>query len=402
MCARCAVRNIVFLTDASTRRRRRSNRYVTMNQREEWRSLYCVVCPRCESVSPADDLSCPYCGADRHGAVLTRTRASLFEFDEAARAMVRAASSQVGEMRRNQTNDATPSGSADQSAALLSLPSSFALKPGSIVLLVVGVCLLIALYAWVRISHRPAAHEAHENRVSAAGTVHKLAAVAPAAPSDRHDATGRSAPAEAVSLAQENFVAMAGTSGRATFGLPASADIASCGITAGPAWLASVPVCDSLAATQASHISEAPHSIASSVTMTSPANTKAATPTHGRVEHTSASARHASTRPRAHAHERTTHAQHALRSAGHAKKVDKTHPRVRNAQRASTAARGESDAFDAPGVGALAPAGDPAMTSTGSWKPGSVPDSHDTLRSRLRALLPAGTAATNKGRGDAH
>jgi hypothetical protein len=91
-----------------------------------------------------------------------------------------------------------------------------------------------------------------------------------------------------------------------------------------------------------------------------------------------------------------------MRSVRHAKKNDKTHPRARTMQRASTSARGESDASDAPNVGILAPAGDPAMTSNGSWKPGSVPEPHDTLRSRLRALLPAGTAATNKGRGDAH
>ncbi len=384
-----------------------------MDQREEWRSLYCVVCPRCESVSPADDLSCPYCGADRHGAVLTRTRASLFEFDEAARAMVRAASSQVGEMRRNQTNDATPSGSADQSAALLSLPSSFAVKPSSIVMLVVGMCMLIGIYAWVRISNSPGAHEAHENPVSAAGTVHKLEAVAPATRSDRHDATGRPAPEEAVSLAQQHFLAMTGAPGRATFGLPASADIASCGLTAGPAWLASLSACDGSVATQVSQatpdinkaastpIPEAPHSIASAM-IASPAITKAATQTHGRVEHTSASARHASTRSRAHASERTAHPPPTLRSVRHAKKNDKTHPRARTVQRASAPARGEYDASDAPGAGSLAPAGDPAMTSTESWKPSSVPDSRDNLRSRLRALLPAGTAATNKGRGEAH
>lgn len=229
MCGGFVVCNIAFESDAPTRRRRRSNRYVTMNQREELRSLYCVVCPRCESVSPADNLSCPYCGADRHGAVLTRTQASLFGMDESARAMVRAASSQVGGMRRDQTDDATAAGHADRSATLLSMPSSFAVKRSSITVLAVGICIVIGISAWVRTSHSPGASNGDENRVSAVGTVHKLPPVAPAARTQPRDAAGSSTSDDAVARAQERFVAMRGVPGRATFDLPAPAGTAPCG-----------------------------------------------------------------------------------------------------------------------------------------------------------------------------
>lgn len=174
--------------------------------------------------------------------------------------------------------------------------------------------------------------------------------------------------------------------------------------------IASALACDALAATQASPstldvgdtkstvIPEAPHSTAS----TSTRATKAATRNQRRADHTSASTRRASTRSHAHANERTTHAQPALRSARHAKKNDKTHPRVRSVQRVSTPAREKADASDAPGGGAIAPAGDPAMTSSGSWRPSSVAEPNDNIHSRTGSLFPAGAAAVNKGRGEAH
>lgn len=386
--------NMHCMTDAPTRRRRRSNRYVTMDQREELRSLYCVVCPRCESVSPADDLSCPYCGADRHGAVLTRAQASLLGIDEAARALVRAASSQVGDMRRDQVDDATRADSANQSAALVSSPTYFAVKRKWAAVLTVGVCVLAGIVAWVRTSHSPGAGEPHDDRVSVVGTVHKLPPVAPAARSDDV------APGGSASDAQARFLAMTNAPGRAIFALPASMDIAPCAT-------ASMPACDTLAESQASStaadtggstatvVPEAPHSIAS-------ASAKPAARKHGRVEHASVSTRQAPTHSRAHANERTTHAQPAPRSVRHAKKIDKTHPRVRTVQRTVAPPRGEADASDAPGAGTVAPVADPAMTSSASWKPGSGSEPNDNLRSRIGRLLPAGVAATNKGRGEAH
>ncbi|WP_175939666.1 hypothetical protein [Caballeronia sp. BCC1704] len=42
-----------------------------MTQPESSLTLDAVICGRCHAISPADEHTCPYCGADRHGAVFT-------------------------------------------------------------------------------------------------------------------------------------------------------------------------------------------------------------------------------------------------------------------------------------------------------------------------------------------
>ncbi|MDR5853820.1 hypothetical protein P9239_15000 [Caballeronia sp. LZ062] len=42
-----------------------------MTQTDSSLTLDAVICGRCHAISPADDHTCPYCGADRHGAVFT-------------------------------------------------------------------------------------------------------------------------------------------------------------------------------------------------------------------------------------------------------------------------------------------------------------------------------------------
>lgn len=78
-----------------------------MDEQEELRSLYSVICPRCQSVSQAGDIACPYCGADRHGAVLTRADEPLAPHEEFVQAELPASftvgSVSVPATKRNRT-----------------------------------------------------------------------------------------------------------------------------------------------------------------------------------------------------------------------------------------------------------------------------------------------------------
>ncbi|SAK65696.1 hypothetical protein AWB82_03619 [Caballeronia glebae] len=60
-----------------------------MEQRGDGSSLYFVICPRCETLSSVEESVCPFCGADRHGAVLTRGAETALRAVEAARGVTR-------------------------------------------------------------------------------------------------------------------------------------------------------------------------------------------------------------------------------------------------------------------------------------------------------------------------
>lgn len=60
-----------------------------MDQRGGGSPLYSVICPRCETLSSVDEPACPFCGADRHGAVLTKGAETAVRAVEAARGVTR-------------------------------------------------------------------------------------------------------------------------------------------------------------------------------------------------------------------------------------------------------------------------------------------------------------------------
>jgi hypothetical protein len=60
-----------------------------MDQRAGGSSLYLIICPRCESLSSVEESVCPFCGADRHGAVLTKGAETAVRAVEAARGVTR-------------------------------------------------------------------------------------------------------------------------------------------------------------------------------------------------------------------------------------------------------------------------------------------------------------------------
>ncbi|SPB18011.1 hypothetical protein NOV72_05210 [Caballeronia novacaledonica] len=182
-----------------------------MDQREELRSLYSVVCPRCETVSQADDLSCPYCGADRHGAVLTRGHASLLDvgIDDAARAMVRAASSRVGESQRVEPDGAEQSLHEAGVRPLLSAPLKRFSRNRLVVVLTVCLLFVIGAYAWIRNASHENAGQSKPVVASAAGTVRELTApVAPQAGSNGPKKTGAAKHEETILLAQDRSLAL--------------------------------------------------------------------------------------------------------------------------------------------------------------------------------------------------
>ncbi len=62
---------------------------VTVDQQGVRSSPYSVICPRCETLSSVEESACPFCGADRHGAVLTRGAETAVRAVAAARGVTR-------------------------------------------------------------------------------------------------------------------------------------------------------------------------------------------------------------------------------------------------------------------------------------------------------------------------
>ena len=176
-----------------------------MDQREALRSLYSVVCPHCESVSQADEPLCPYCGADRHGAVLTRGHASFLEVgvDDTAHALLQAASVHLSERSPAESD----SREQDMREADIASPFSLLQKNWLAVAaaVAVGACVVLGAYAWVR----TASYESRTDVASAAGIVREnFTTFAPAARLDRGRNAGASVQDKTVLVAQERFLGM--------------------------------------------------------------------------------------------------------------------------------------------------------------------------------------------------
>lgn len=180
-----------------------------MDQREALRSLYSVVCPHCESVSQADEPLCPYCGADRHGAVLARGHASFFEVgvDDSAHAMLQAASLHMSERFTAELDSREQDMREPDIASPISLLQRNWLAV--VAALAVGACVVLVAYAWVRIASYESAGRSKTDLASAAGTVREnFETFAPAARLDRGRNAGASVQDKTISVAQERFLGM--------------------------------------------------------------------------------------------------------------------------------------------------------------------------------------------------
>jgi hypothetical protein len=156
-----------------------------VNQRGTSLSLYSVICPRCETVSPMDQPACPYCGADRHGAVMTKGAETAVRAVEAARAVLRHAYER-GEIARAEPIRAYET---DARLPVLARPLGLAmivpeppaperrLHPAAIAGVLAGMAL--AVFAWIRSDLDRAAPRARLAAVSAAGEIGKVAEKAP-------------------------------------------------------------------------------------------------------------------------------------------------------------------------------------------------------------------------------
>ncbi len=120
-------------------------------------SLYFVICPRCETLSSVEESVCPFCGADRHGAVLTRGAETALRAVEAARGVTRqfAPQGEVARVRwpaRSRTYEARLPAPARASiangAAVLATgrPSHSILATVVMAAVVLGACFLARAY----------------------------------------------------------------------------------------------------------------------------------------------------------------------------------------------------------------------------------------------------------------
>ena len=127
-----------------------------MDQRAGCSSLYLVICPRCESLSSVEESVCPFCGADRHGAVLTKGAETSLRAVEAARGVTRhfQAQDEVARVRwtvrprRREPRLPAPA-SASASAAAVMEPhraSNSILATVAMGGIVIGACFLIRAY----------------------------------------------------------------------------------------------------------------------------------------------------------------------------------------------------------------------------------------------------------------
>jgi hypothetical protein len=153
----------------------------SMDQRGTSLSLYSVICPRCETVSPMDQPACPYCGADRHGAVLTKGAATAVRAVEAARAVLHHA------YERGELTPIEPIRPMQRDALLpvtarpLGLPASGRrIHPVLIAGVIAGVAL--GVVSWIRADLERASPRARLQTVSAAGEIHKAQPAALVAP----------------------------------------------------------------------------------------------------------------------------------------------------------------------------------------------------------------------------
>jgi hypothetical protein len=350
-----------------------------MDQREELWSAYFVVCPRCESVSQADDVSCPYCGADRHGAVLTRGHASL-EVDGSAAALVRAAASRFPDKPIDTASPALP---ASPATPMLSRNRLYAA-------LAVGLCVVLGAYGWLRTSSSENAGVVNAELASAAGSVRKLAAPVVATAHPRAPkTTGNVEHDGTIPLAQDQFVALVNPISRAAFSTGGPAHGQPCSVTSGSASVFDTRWCDtsspSSSSTQAAPLAEKPASLAAPVIVQTPdrvARDDVSVARRTEPVRPSAKAAHPPSKVQARTNKKEARAKPEPKSSRRTTTAEKKQSRNRAPQRAAASTQKKAEAPHPDRTGTIAAPIKPAMTASGSWTPTPAPESYE---SRLSA-----------------
>lgn len=183
-----------------------------MDQQEELRSLYSVICPRCQSVSQAGDIACPYCGADRHGAVLTRADEPLVSPERIAKAVM-------------------PSfeaiGDAHNVAALPPVGPTATTRDRAAVLAVI-LCIMVGGYGLVRAFSQYGVHGSRDDGVSATGVVWPVASVKHAPRANDSDAAQAFQRDRTSSITRDGSQANQGSPQPVAFNVPAPWGASSC------------------------------------------------------------------------------------------------------------------------------------------------------------------------------
>ncbi|SAL82279.1 hypothetical protein AWB74_06214 [Caballeronia arvi] len=373
-----------------------------MDQREEWRSLYSVVCPRCESLSQADDLPCPYCGADRHGAVLTRADASLLEIDEAVRAMVRAASARVLDDSSDGSNG---SGAAPQEVGtgswLLSSRAPLLERNTLLAVMAVGLCGILGSYGWVRNALNDGVGGSKTEAVSAVGNVREPAS--PVAQLGSAKTTGIVDNKESIPLAQDHFLAMVRPMNRAAFMLHGVSPLPPCIVTALPASVFEARWCDATALTRSGVEARGVNAWAGTIVLRTAEKTLRDTTRASRPPESSrtTSTRHRTSYADPRVDNRAAHAKSAQQPARHVAGTTKTHAEMRMPQHAAPLRKKtEVSHVERPnGVPLLV---EPATTSSGNRRSSATPDRFDGPLQAGNRGPTVRPSPINTGRGDAH
>jgi hypothetical protein len=124
---------------------------VTPDQRASNSSPYSVICPRCETLSSVEESACPFCGADRHGAVLTRGAETAVRAVEAARGVTRRfreygeagrAEKRLGRLEGNEPRLPAPAATLDDRQRT----SNSVLATVAMAGVVLGICVIARAY----------------------------------------------------------------------------------------------------------------------------------------------------------------------------------------------------------------------------------------------------------------
>jgi hypothetical protein len=207
-------------------RARHSSPSAIQEHREDERPRYAVLCPRCETISNAADQFCPYCGADRHGAVITRTDSSLLEAGDAG----------------------TFKASHRSQALIKEMPSSHRETGGArgflkryrlLAMMTVSACMVIGYYGLTRMTAARSSGEPSPDLVSSSGTVHKVVALPEGAQTGD---TNKSE--ERVALTRNDFAVAAAPIIRVAFNLHTPTQAARCTMAARPTVSFDIGWCD--------------------------------------------------------------------------------------------------------------------------------------------------------------
>lgn len=372
---------------------------MTMDQHDELRSLYAVICPRCQSISPADDIACPYCGADRHGAMLTRA-------DESAAVMLRESSSiGPGVQREPYEPDSRASTIEANSPSFLALPRVLSLKPSRAMLLAVCFCVVAGAYALMRATLNDSVRAQHTG-VSAVGTVGLAAPVLPTARTNERQATKTKEGSESIPFAPDRLLAFETSLQRVAFIVPGPAHTTPCSVTPAAALGLDMLWCDPRASKgvpKAAELNEQRSTKTEDPNLDRLMNARPSTIAQrsARVEEKQRVSRSASKSKATVASKPNTCSRKGeactKKVASRGSRIDKKPQRIASREKKVDTASSQSSTV-------LPPVVNPAMTSAGSWTPSTGPDPHSGVSPPDNSgSVPHPRATTpNKGRGEAH